>query len=174
MPSRNGSNSLIGRPRFSRHQRTPISMRINIFLLATLTVAPSLASAQTVPTRVLATPEAEWSDPFSSVNGLRELRDGRVIVSDNREKTLQLIDFKGSATKIGREGSGPGEFGLPVSVYAAPGDTTWVFDLLNSRFLVIDPNGKPVSTFVTSDVTSATTPQVTTATPTAGRSGGGP
>jgi hypothetical protein len=115
--------------------------------LALLALAATTVAAQAVPNRVLEKPDAEWAEPLSQISGVRELRDGRVIVSDAREKTIQLVDFRNGAKKIGREGSGPGEYGLPGAMFAAPGDTTWVFDLLNSRYLVIDPAGTAVSTF---------------------------
>jgi hypothetical protein len=46
----------------------------------------------------------------------------------------------GTATKLGREGSGPGEYGLPFSLMALPGDTTAIADILNNRLLLINPN----------------------------------
>jgi hypothetical protein len=122
-------------------------MRHSLATLALATALPVVAAAQVIPTRALANPDAEWSEPFSAITGIRELKSGRVIVADNRDKTIQLVDFAGQAKKIGREGSGPGEYGLPMSVFAAPGDSTWVFDVMNSRYLVIDPAGKAVSTF---------------------------
>jgi hypothetical protein len=144
-------------------------MRHTLASLALATSLPFVASAQSVPTRALSTPDAEWSEPFSQITGIRELKNGRVIVADNRDKVIQLVDFKGGATKIGREGSGPGEYGLPSAVFAAPGDSTWVFDVMNSRYLVIDPAGKPVSTFTMADAAApATGPQRS------GRGGDGP
>jgi hypothetical protein len=132
-------------------------------LVTTLCSVPALhsaqARAQTVPVRTLTGPEAEWSEPFSQISGVRELKSGRIIVADNRDKVIQLVDFKGEAKKIGREGSGPGEYGLPASVFAAPGDTTWIYDLLNSRYLVIDPAGKAVATFTVADAAPASGPQ---------------
>lgn len=129
-------------------------MRPSPVVLALLATLPPLLAAQVVPTRTLAKADAEWSEPFSQISGMRELKDGRVIVTDIRDKNIQLIDFAGEAKKIGREGAGPGEFGLPSQVYAAPGDMTWVYDVLNGRYLVIDPSGKPVSTFTTDDAAS--------------------
>jgi hypothetical protein len=132
---------------------------MRIFFRLVAVAIPGIAAAQAVPTRTLATPDAEWSEPFSLIIGIRELKNGRVIVADNRDKVIQLIDFKGEAKKIGREGSGPAEYGLPSAVYAAPGDSTWVYDPLNSRYLVIDPAGKAVSTFMTQDAGAAAGPQ---------------
>lgn len=108
-------------------------------------------SAQQGP-RALPAPDKEFDEPFSSVGvgALRELRDGRVIVADPRDKVVSLVDFnRGTATTIGREGSGPQEFGMPMRLYAAPGDTTYLFDPLNSRYLLIAPDGRPINTFRT-------------------------
>ena len=120
---------------------------LNVALIAGFTTAT--ASAQQAP-RTLPAPDATYAEPFSSVNvgTVRELRDGRVIVADARDKVLQAIDFRtGSAVVIGREGSGPAEFGMPMRVFAAPGDTTFLFDPLNQRYLVVGPDAKPVTTF---------------------------
>lgn len=114
-------------------------------------IAVNSLHAQGAP-RTLPAPNATYEEPFSSVGvgTLRELRDGRVIVADARDKVVQRIDFRGGAAlAIGREGSGPGEFGMPMRVFGAPGDTTLLFDPLNTRYLVIGPDAKPVNTFRT-------------------------
>lgn len=36
---------------------------------------------------------------------------------------------------------------MPMRLYTAPGDTTLLFDPLNSRYLVIGPDAKPINTF---------------------------
>jgi hypothetical protein len=51
--------------------------------LALLSVASSLAAPPVVaqaPLKTLAEPDAEYAEPFTQINGVRELRDGRVIV----------------------------------------------------------------------------------------------
>lgn len=120
------------------------------------------AAAQDVPTRTLSRPAAEFAEPFTQVAGVRELGDGRVVVADPRDKIVQVIDFRsGSAQAIGREGSGPGEYAMPISLFAFPGDTSGVLDPLNRRMLLITPEAKP-GAFV--DITP----------PSTGRAGGGP
>lgn len=122
-----------------------------------LWAAPSPAQPAT---RTLAKPEAEFADPFSQVGGVRELRDGRVMVADTRDKQVQLVDLRrGAAVKVGREGSGPGEYGMPLRLFPAANDTTLVFDPLNSRYLVIGPDGKPVSTFRIGDDPAPAAPE---------------
>lgn len=116
-------------------------LRAGVFGLMT-TVAGG-ASAQSVPSRQLGKAEAEFADPFTAIAAVRELKDGRVLVADPRDKVVQLIDLKsGSAVKVGREGQGPGEYSLPMSVVAFPGDTSGIFDPLNQRFLLVGPDGK--------------------------------
>lgn len=114
--------------------------------LTLLAAAPLALAAQQA--RSLPAPDATFDEPFSQIAGLRELSNGRLIVADARDKVVQLIDLAAqSALKIGREGSGPGEFGLPMRLLTAARDTTYLFDPLNSRYLSITPDGKPGKDF---------------------------
>jgi hypothetical protein len=118
----------------------PLSMK-NLFITAGMLAVAAPAYAQNVPTRTLTKPEVEYSEPFTQISGIRELRDGRVITVDPRDKTVQVVDLRaGKATKLGREGSGPGEYGMPFGLMALPNDTTAVIDFLNQRLLLINPN----------------------------------
>lgn len=106
-----------------------------------LCAVPALPAQQPTP---LGRPVAEFEEPFSRVSGLRELADGRVIISDQREKLVQLIDLqRQSARRIGREGSGPGEYALPTTLLPMPNDQTLLVDMMNRRFLTIRPDGTP-------------------------------
>ncbi|MGQ0643339.1 MAG: hypothetical protein ACT4P6_21545, partial [Gemmatimonadaceae bacterium] len=112
---------------------------------AVLALAASASSAmtQSVPTRQLGKADAEFADPFTQIAAIRELKNGRVLVVDPRDKVVQLVDMAGgSATKVGREGQGPGEYSLPMTLVALPGDSSGIFDPLNQRYLLIDPSGK--------------------------------
>lgn len=124
-----------------------MTLRLTVPIFATCVLAAGLPAQQARP---LPAPDAKFEEPFSSINAgaLRELRDGRVIVADPRDKVVQRLDFRtGAMTGIGREGSGPAEFGLPMRLFAAAADTTLLFDPLNSRFLTISPDAKPIATF---------------------------
>src|SRR5690242_3721427 len=73
---------------------------------------------------VLGKPDAEFAEPFTLIRTIRELSDGRVLVVDPRDRIVQLVDFRsGTATKVGRTGAGPGEYGLPDRIIALPGDS---------------------------------------------------
>ncbi len=118
--------------------------RVPAGLLALSLGVATRGSAQAVQPRQLGKAQAEFADPFTQIGAVRELKDGRVLVVDPRDKVVQLVDLKsGAAVKVGREGQGPGEYSLPMSVVAFPGDTSGIFDPLNQRYLLVGPDGKP-------------------------------
>ena len=117
-----------------------------MLFVAQAVASPSLY-AQTPRGVTLGTPAAEINDTFTSISGVRELTDGRVIVSDRRDNLVQLADFKTQKlTKIGRVGSGPAEYKSAGSLYALLNDTTLLGDLANSRFMIITLDGKAGAT----------------------------
>jgi hypothetical protein len=119
-----------------------------LIALAVLAVAigrPGLAQQDDLPRVELSEPEASFSEPFSSIAGLRELADGRVIVSDRLEIALRIVDLAtGSVKEIGHEGSGPGEYRMPDDLFPLPGDSTLLVDFGNMRLTAITPNGELV------------------------------
>ncbi|MEO8296152.1 MAG: hypothetical protein ABI613_11605 [Gemmatimonadota bacterium] len=91
----------------------------------------------------LTTPISQSADAFTSITSVRELSNGRVIVTDVMDKSVHLIDLASeTSAPIGREGQGPGEYGFPTDLLALPGDTTLLVDRVNRRFLIILPSGK--------------------------------
>ncbi|MEN9818281.1 MAG: hypothetical protein RLZ32_2161, partial [Gemmatimonadota bacterium] len=119
-----------------------------VLLPAALLGVPLAVEAQGVPTRSYTKAEAEFGEPFSGVSGVRGLADGRVVVADSRDKLVQVVNLTGgAAVRVGREGSGPGEYGLPSALFALPGDSSLVHDPLNQRYLPVGPDGKPGATF---------------------------
>ncbi|MCL4864565.1 MAG: hypothetical protein KJZ47_01645, partial [Gemmatimonadales bacterium] len=117
---------------------------MRVLLLAGAFVAVStLAEAQAL--RTLPRVEVEHAEPFTRVAGVRELRDGRVIVLDAQDQSIHLVNLAaGTATPIGRQGDGPGEFRLPLRIFGMAGDTSVVYDMVRPySMLVITPDGKP-------------------------------
>ncbi len=91
----------------------------------------------------LGRPTAQSADGFTNVGSIRELSNGRVLVADPGEKTVQLLDLTaGTAVRVGREGQGPGEYSFPGALLPLAGDSTLLVDPSNRRFLIILPNGK--------------------------------
>lgn len=101
------------------------------------------------PARVirLTTPDTRLNEEFSAVRGVRELPDGRVLVSDYRDQRVVVVDFdRRTVTRSVGRGSGPLEARLPTALVAAPGDSTILVDLGNQRLIVLDPNGRVART----------------------------
>jgi hypothetical protein len=114
--------------------------RLSVTLLWGVAWPLSAAAQQKV---ALTRPEAEFAEPFTQVSGVRELPGGRVLVSDIRDKIVQLVDFAtGTATPVGREGQGPEEYLLPSGLYPLPDGGALLQDFGNRRFLTIGPDGK--------------------------------
>jgi len=123
-----------------------VSVLVKSILVAGLAayafVPPSVAQ-EAVPQTKLTTPEASLGEPFSSVAGLRELSDGRVLVSDRLEQALRIVDFvSGEFQEIGHTGQGPGEYRMPGDLLALPGDSTVLVDMGNMRMTFVMPDGR--------------------------------
>jgi hypothetical protein len=119
-------------------------MRLRGIVLCLVVLAAAPATGQDVETRTLGRPSATYGQPFSELAALRELSDGRVVVVDSRELTVQVVDMRTNrAIPIGRTGSGPGEYRWPGKLYALPGDSTLLHDQAGGRLLIIGPDARP-------------------------------
>jgi len=114
-------------------------------VLVALTSCSTILGAQTAPERRLTAPDAKFSHEFSAINGLRELPDGRVLVSDGIDQVVLRVDMKaGKADTLGRIGQGPGEYKGPDALYALPNGGTLLVDLGNGRLDFLAADGKYV------------------------------
>ena len=119
------------------------AIRLHAIAVAVACGLAAGARAQSVPHVALSHPDESFPESFSSIAGLRELPDGRAIVTDRLEKTVRLVDFAaGTYTDLGHVGSGPGEFQIPGDLFAWPGDSTLMVDFGNTRLTWIDPQGR--------------------------------
>ena len=80
-----------------------------VMLIAT----PHPAVAQQ-PRRVLNKAVTEFAEPFTSVSSVRELRDGRVIVADGRDRVVQIVDFVAQLQGLDTEAVEPLAHGIEV------------------------------------------------------------
>ena len=108
-------------------------------LVAFLTVAavsvPAHARAQTT----LGAPTAVFPEDFGSIQTIRELPDGRVLVADPLSNALYAVDMDaGTRAVIGREGGGPEEYMQPDAVWPLPGGATLLVDLGNGRLTTLN------------------------------------
>ncbi|MEJ2237332.1 MAG: hypothetical protein P8X82_03465 [Gemmatimonadales bacterium] len=90
----------------------------------------------------LASPEAVYPEGLSSVTGIRELSDGRLMVSDRLGQAVMILNVeRGIADTIGHVGGGPGEYQIAGPLFPWRGDSTLMVDAGNTRFILIGPDG---------------------------------
>ena len=93
--------------------------------------------------RTLGAPTARFDGDLSAISGVRELPDGRVLLSDFREPALYLIDLRsGTSRRLGRSGSGPNEYRQPGGIHLGRGDTSLVLDRSQYRILLVTRDGQ--------------------------------
>lgn len=120
---------------------------MRLFLLLALGAPLWLPAQQPRPARPLPAPNAELEEPWSGPLQLVELRNGQILVHDNREKRLAVADFRTQEQRdVAREGSGPTEFRSAMGLWRMQGDSVQLLDFLQQRILVLDPTGKAIAT----------------------------
>lgn len=79
---------------------------------------------------------------FGEISTLAFLSDGTVVVADRLGHHLKFFSPDGVHIRtVGTAGSGPGEFGSDILVYAAAGDTLLVADVKNMQVHSLAPDG---------------------------------
>jgi len=86
--------------------------------------------------------EAAYPEPFSFLNGVREMSDGTLLAADPLSQVVLRMDLvAGTADTLGRVGEGPQEYKQPDQVFPLPGDSTLLVDLGRTQLTVIGPDG---------------------------------
>jgi hypothetical protein len=98
---------------------------------------PTLAASRLAPATATSAPV------FTRVTGVRELRDGRVMVADAAEPQLYLMppDLM-RHTPHGRTGRGPREYASIEALLDGRADSTILVDMVGGRLLHIGPGGE--------------------------------
>ena len=112
-----------------------------------LGLALTLPAGSQVPAeRRLAPVTGQLSEEFVSITSIRELRDGRVLITDPRGGRLVLADFGADRLDtIGRRGRGPGEYDLVWPIWPLSEDST-LMPLPASRRWILFDGARMVST----------------------------
>ncbi len=120
-------------------------MRVPRLVTAIAAALPVVAAAQTQSApRKLGAPTATLEQEFTGIEGVRELKDGRVVVLDPQDKAIHLVDLKtGSGVRIGRDGDGPGEFRLPQKFFSIGADSLGISDMARGgRLMILTSKGE--------------------------------
>src|SRR5687767_7000731 len=96
-----------------------------------LTAVATAVSFQQAPRAITLRPaDATLGEPFTSIHSIRELADGRVLISDyspdNRVVVADLLS--GRVRRVGNVGAGPREYRQAGRLFALPGDSTLLID----------------------------------------------
>src|SRR3990172_7288848 len=95
------------------------------------------AQAQAAQALKLKPADAKLDEEFTLIGSVRELSDGRVLITDPRENRVVVADLKaGTVTPVGRTGSGPNEYGMAGPLHALAADSSILFDLSSRRWLL--------------------------------------
>lgn len=112
-------------------------MRIPVLMVAC--IVPAVLHAQAVQRIPLKPANATLETEFIGLTSLRELADGRAIVTDGRAQQLFLADFNAhTAVLLGRKGKGPGEWLMVGFIHATSGDSSIMADFGNQRWMLFD------------------------------------
>jgi hypothetical protein len=133
-------------------------MRAFLICLSLLPTALPLRG-QTVPLVVLGKRTARTPSSMGNVVNVAELRDGRVVAGDAKERIFQLVDFShGDMAPIGGPGDGPYDYNIVGQAFGWLGDSAllYVGDHDHPRYLHLTPEGVIVG--VSSVATAAPDP----------------
>jgi hypothetical protein len=112
-------------------------MRTTGRLLVLAAALLSLGQTQAVRQLRLKPATAELSEEFTSIGSVRELSDGRVLLTDPREGRVVLADLKtGAVQQVGRKGQGPNEYGNAGSLHPLGSDSSLLVDVSTRRWLL--------------------------------------
>ncbi|NJD20843.1 MAG: hypothetical protein FIA95_16360 [Gemmatimonadetes bacterium] len=127
----------IAHPGAPRLQRRRTLLAVLALAASSLAAPGSGVLAQTS----LGRPTASFPEDFGSIQTVRELRDGRLLVADPLGEALYLVDMgSGKRTVVGTRGQGPQEYLQPDAVWPLPGDSTLLVDLGNARLVTLGPD----------------------------------
>jgi hypothetical protein len=115
----------------------------HLYLAALTLLLPLHAAVAQRQLDLTGRPDAVIREAFSRVDGVRELAGGRVVATDQVERSVFLADFgTGGRQAVGRQGDGPGEYRFPMAPLAGQADAVWLPDAILRRIQVVTPEGR--------------------------------
>ena len=105
-------------------------------------IAVAARGQQESAARRLSAVPVQASAQFMTVSGVREMKNGALLVTDAKRPAIYLIDAKtGTATALGSAGADSGQYVQPGGIYSGRGDTVLVLDRGQARVSLISPAG---------------------------------
>lgn len=109
-----------------------------LFVALVCAMSSSMAAQRPVIIR-LPPADVRLETAFTAITSIRELSDGRILVTDPRDLQLVVADLRtGDVKQISRRGGGPGEYGLAAPLHAIAGDSSLMSDFMQRRVLLLD------------------------------------
>ena len=116
--------------------RSPVAIAATALLFASRALAAQ-ATTNAPPVR-LSRASATNPAEFTVIAGVRELTDGRVLVTDEKDGVLVAVDFRaGTSLAVGRTGQGPGEYRQVGRLWPLGGDSTLLKEPFAPRWLLL-------------------------------------
>lgn len=114
---------------------------LGLAIIAVVAVRQEPAPRRLTPVPVKVTANLE------TVSGARELKDGRILISDAKRAAVYVIDPRaGTTQQIGSAGGGDTQYAQPGGFYSGVADTVYLLDRGQARVSVISPAGVIVGT----------------------------
>jgi hypothetical protein len=113
----------------------PFRSAVPVFAIVAMLPVPVRAQAE----RQLRLPPANGrlSEEFTSIGSVRELSDGRVLITDPQERRVVVADLRtGTVDQVGRRGQGPNEYGNAGTLIPLAGDSSLMVDFMSRRWLL--------------------------------------
>ncbi|MEP6834263.1 MAG: hypothetical protein ABJB74_12765 [Gemmatimonas sp.] len=112
---------------------------INGVLLTGVLLCSHVTSAQTAPLVTLPAAIRNFSEEFSDITSLREIKGGRLLITDRKDsRIIALNTATGVVTVVGRQGQGPNEYPTIMPVWPIGGDSSVMIFIGGSRWLMLD------------------------------------
>ena len=106
-------------------------------LFAIVATFPSPVQGQSERQLRLPPANARLSEAFSSIGSVRELSDGRVLITDSRDGRIVAANLSTWAVEqVGRRGQGPNEYGTVGPLLPLAGDSSLMVDVMGRRWLL--------------------------------------
>ena len=121
-----------------------LSIRLLFCLGWTVSCTPLLDAQDYTTVELPPADQTLHGKEFSRIQGVSELADSRILVSDLLEQSLYVVDFRSGAVRsLGSIGDGPGEFRYPGFLYPIGADSTLLTDQSTHRAFLVVGDGHP-------------------------------